>query len=252
MYLRIRDVAFTMQVSERIVRHWIQDEGLPTQILSGQTCIHRLAFFEWALSHRIARATAILGEHPVELWGHEPLAKAIETGEVLLGLAANDRESALCCAAQRLRLPGGVDRRTVVELFLSRRFHDWMSVGEGMLAPHPRRPVILPVLGPRIAILHFERPVVFGSGASEFVQTLFVIESPTVRCHQMLLGHLVQFLWDGAFRSLVRDLANREELARFVRSFVHRHSAAEISAAEISAAGLGAAGLGAAASARAG
>jgi PTS system nitrogen regulatory IIA component len=228
MYPKIRDVAFTMQVSEAIVRRWIKDDGLPTQNLSGQTCIHRLVFFEWALNHRIPGATAILGEHPIGLWGHEPLAKAIETGEVLAGLAADDPESALCCVARRLRLPGNVDRRILVELFQNRRFGDWMSVGEGMLAPHPRRPIILPITDSRMAIVHFARPVAFGAG--EGVQTLFVIASPTVRCHQMLLGHLTLFLWDREFRSLVRELASRETLARFVRSFPNRASAAETTA----------------------
>jgi mannitol/fructose-specific phosphotransferase system IIA component len=231
MYLQIHDVAFTMQVSEGVVRRWIKNDGLPTQVFSGQTCIHRLAFFEWALSRRIPRATAILGEHPIEIWGHEPLAKAIETGEVVLGLTAKDRDTALCRVAQRLRLPSNVDRPTVIEMLLNRTFGDWMSMGDGMLAPHPRRPVILPVPTPTLAIMHFEQPVAFGSGAAEIVQTLFIIKSPTVRCHQVLLGHLALFLWEAEFRSLVHEPASREELARFVRSFPNHRGAVERGAA---------------------
>jgi mannitol/fructose-specific phosphotransferase system IIA component (Ntr-type) len=226
MYLPIHDVAFTMQVSEGVVRRWIKNDGLPIQVFSGQTCIHRLTFFEWALSRRIPRATAILGEHPIELWGHEPLAKAIEAGEVLLGLTAKDRESALYCVAECLRLPGNVDRRTVIEMLLNRTFGDWTDMGEGILAPHPRRPIILPVPRPSVAIVHFEQPVAFGSAADN-VRTVFIIKSPTVRRHQMLLGHLALFLWNAEFRSLVHDLASSEEIARFVRSLPNLHSANE-------------------------
>src|SRR5690349_10421264 len=103
MQLKIHEVAGIMQISERTVRRWIKDEGLPTHEIAGQTYIHRLAFFEWALSHRVARSTAILGEHPLETWGHEPLAKAMEAGEVLRGLPATDRETALRGVAERVR-----------------------------------------------------------------------------------------------------------------------------------------------------
>jgi nitrogen PTS system EIIA component len=237
MQISVREAAFDMQVSENTVRRWIKEDGLPTQTMSGQTSIHRLAFFEWALHHRIARATAILGEHPIEVRGREPLAKAIEAGEVLFGLQASDWESAQRCIAQRLQLPDGVDRRTVVELFLSRTLSDSMSVGDGVVIPHPRRPVILPVSVLRITICQFEKRLKMGTREGEFMTALFVIAAPTVRCHQLLLADLAEFVWDEGFRSLVRNQVNREGLAKHVRQCPHRAIAAQSGAVASSHAG---------------
>jgi hypothetical protein len=217
MQLGIPDVVRIMQVPEHIVHRWIKSGGLPAHHVSGKHYINRLALFEWATNRHLRQAPAILADDPTGPGEREALAAALELGGASYGIPASDRQSALRGVAERLKLPCGVERQTVVDLLLGRVIVGLSSAGDGIVVPHPRYPIVLPLWNPLIFVCGFDRPVDLGTGNGESLTTMFVITAPTVRRHQVLLTYIMAALREPGFRSLIRNRASCESIVGFVR-----------------------------------
>jgi PTS system nitrogen regulatory IIA component len=201
-----------MQVPERTVNRWVNDESLPAQRVGGQYRFNRSDLFEWASLKKLPLPADLLIEHGEGGGGPDGLAAALAAGGVLCQTPGVDRETALAAVVERLRLPDGFDRKRLLELFLIRESIASTAVGDGIAIPHPRYPVVLPVPIATATICFLKQPIDFGAADGAPVDTLFVLVSPTVRSHLKLLSQLASALRDESFRQAVRRKAPANEV----------------------------------------
>lgn len=212
MQLTLRDVARLMQVPERTVNRWVQDESLPAQQIGGQYRFNRSELFEWASLRKLPLPADLLIEQGCDDSESNGLAGALAAGGLLYQTPGVDRETALAAVVERLRLPEGFDRQRLLELFLNRESLGSTAVGDGIAIPHPRYPVVLSVPAASATLCFLQQPIDFGAADGKPVDTLFVLVSPTVRSHLKLLSQLASALRDEAFRFAIRAKASAEEI----------------------------------------
>ncbi|HUY87274.1 MAG TPA: PTS sugar transporter subunit IIA [Pirellulales bacterium] len=212
MQLTLRDIARLMQVPERTVHRWVQDESLPARLVGGQYRFNPSELFEWASQQRLAVPEELLVEQGQAHCDSESLAGALTAGGVLFDVPGGDRRAALSAVVERLRLPDGFDRRRLLDLFLHREAQGSTAVGDGIAIPHPRYPVVLSVPSTSATLCFLSHPIDFAAADGKPVDTLFVLVSPTVRSHLKVLSQLAAALRGEEFRQLVRRKATADEI----------------------------------------
>lgn len=212
MQLTLRDIARLMQVPERTVSRWVQDDSLPARLVGGQYRFNPSELFEWAARQRLAVPEELLIEQGRAVCVADSLAAALSAGGVLYDMPGADRRSALSAVVEQLRLPDGFDRARLLDLFLSREAQGSTAVGDGIAIPHPRYPVVLPVAAVSATLCFLSQPIAFGAADGKPVDTLFVLVSPTVRSHLKVLSQLASALGSQDFRQVVRRKAQSDEI----------------------------------------
>ena len=216
MQLSVREVARLMRVPERTVQRWVRQERLPAHHVGGQLRFNRVELLEWATSHKLPAPAELLGEPAISKEAGL-LVAALQAGGVLYDMPGDDRRAALAAVVERMPLPERFDRGKLLELFLSRESLGSTGVGDGIAIPHPRYPVVLPVRSATATLCFLQRPIDFQAPDSRPVDTLFVLVSPTVRCHHKLLSELAVALRDDGFRDAVRRRAPADILLSELR-----------------------------------
>jgi PTS system nitrogen regulatory IIA component len=215
--LTIRDAAAIFDVPEGRIYRWIQDDDLPCREVNGRHCFNRTELLEWAAVRGVRFRAGLFGDPSHTDTGEERLAKALEIGGILSGLGGSDKRDVLRSVVERLRLPEGFDRAILLQLFLARESMGSTAVGDGIAIPHPRSPVVVPVLRPIVTLCFLDQPIEFGAVDRQPVHTLFVLVSPTIRVHLRMLARIACALRDERFRAVLKRRAPNEEILREIR-----------------------------------
>jgi PTS system nitrogen regulatory IIA component len=202
MQLTVRDVAEMIEVDEKTIVRWVKDRKIHAHRIGGQFLFDRLDLFELAMHHELPELSPEIVERILALTGDESLASALEAGGVVNGVAGTDAESVWQNIVDLLPVPTAFGREALLKLFLTRDFFHATALSGGIAMPHPRRPLVLPVPAPVAMLCRLQQPLVLGNG-SKAVDTVFVVMSPTVRSHLLLLAQFVRSLRDHSFDSLI-------------------------------------------------
>ena len=100
---------------------------------------------------------------------------------------------------------------------LSREKLGTTAIGDGIAIPHPRAPIALAAERPLVALCFLEQPQEFGAADKKPVHALFVMVTPNVRSHTILLAQLGSVLRTPAFRDAVRRSAAADEILQAAR-----------------------------------
>jgi PTS system nitrogen regulatory IIA component len=219
MQLTVQDVCRLMDVNERTVRRWIDDEQLPAHRVAGLYHFNRAELFEWATLRKLPVPAALLDAPPATQGVEQTLADALSAGGILYDVPGEDVESALRSVVERMRLPEPLDREMLLTVFLSREGVGSTAVGDGIAIPHPRYPMVLGVSGPRVMLCFLKHAIDFKARDGRPVDTLFVMVSPTARWHSMLITQVARALSDSRFRELVTTRAEADRILEASRAF---------------------------------
>jgi PTS system nitrogen regulatory IIA component len=215
MNLSVRDVARILDVSEKTIYRWINQQSIPAYRVQDQYRFNRAEVLEWATSRRIHVSSDIFAEPEAEGQPVPTLVEALEAGGVHYRVSGSDKESALREVVQLLRLPGEVDREFLLRVLLAREALASTAVGDGIAIPHVRNPVVLHIDRPAIALCFLDQPIEFGALDGAPVHTLFTIISPTTRAHLHLMNKLFLVRRDPEVRlALERQDSRQGILAR--------------------------------------
>lgn len=212
MLLTVREAAAMLDVSERQIYRWVDEEEIPFRRVRDQIRFNRTELLEWATARRL----------PIALEKFDPgldpedrppsLAHALRAGGVHRDIPATDRDAALRALVERTPLPDTLDRECLVEVLLARENVVSTAVGDGIAIPHVRQPIVAPGGAALVSVGYLSTPVSFGASDGTPVHTLFLIVSPTVRAHLQMLAHVARALLDGDFRSAVRQRSGLDSL----------------------------------------
>jgi nitrogen PTS system EIIA component len=214
MNLSVHDAANLLRVSEKTIYRWIKQQAVPAYRVKDQYRFNQSELLEWATSRRLNVSSEIFHEPEDEGQALPSLLSALEAGGVFYRIAGFDKESALLEVVQVLRLPEEVDREFLLRVLLAREAIAPTAVGDGIAIPHARKPLVLSVRRPSLALCFLERPIVYGALDGKPVDTLFTIISPTTRAHLHLMSKLSFVLRDSGVRRAVRQQAPRREILR--------------------------------------
>jgi PTS system nitrogen regulatory IIA component len=132
----------------------------------------------------------------------------------------------------RLALPPGFDREFLYSVLMAREWLSSTGVGEGIAIPHVRNPLVLGIPRPQIALCYLDHPIEFGAIDGQPVSVLFILLSPTVRAHLLLLSRLAFVLKDAEFKDLLRRHPPLEEVAGIAERIESRIDAGRGGSAE--------------------
>ncbi len=208
-----------MNVSERTVRRWIDEEELPAHCVGGLYHFNRAELFEWATLHRLPVPPELLDAPPAPRGTDRTLSDAISAGGILYDLPGENVEAALRSVVERMPLPESLDRGMLLQMFLSRENLGSTAVGDGIAIPHPRYPVVLGVSRPQVTVCFLKHPIDFKARDGRPVDTLFVMVSPTARWHSMLITQVAKALSDDRFRGFVMSRAATDQILEASRAF---------------------------------
>jgi PTS system nitrogen regulatory IIA component len=211
MQLTIREVAKLFHVSERKVRVWIKDDGLPAYRVNETYRFNRTELLEWATSRDLEVPADLFhrGDDEAPPLG---LADALAEGGIFHGVGGSDKATVLHAIVDAMQLPAHVNRDLLLRVILAREALGSTGLGDGIAIPHPRNPIVLHVNRPEVCLCFLSSPIEFGAIDGKPVHTLFTLVSPTVRDHLHLLSRLAYSLRDPAFKAAVARQAPKDEI----------------------------------------
>ena len=210
MQLTVREAARLLQVSEKTIYRWVADRGLPAHRVGDQYRFNRAELLEWVIANRVNVSPHLIEEPDASRAPVPKLAEALEAGGVYYRIEGHDRDSVLRSIASTVRVPEGTDPEFLFEVLRAREQLGSTAIGDGIAIPHPRHPLVLHVTRPAVAVCFLESPIDYGALDGKVVSTLFLILSPSVRCHLHLLARLAFALRQPDFRAAITRQATRQ------------------------------------------
>ncbi len=212
MQLSVKDAASLLNVSEKTIYRWVQQEGMPAHRVHEQIRFNRAELLEWAFSRRRSISPAVIADPGSGITGLPSLSDALRAGTVADHVRGNDVPSVLRSVVGLLPLPEEVDREFLYQVLLARERLGSTGIGDGIAIPHVRNPVVLHVTKPSVTLCYLDHPIDFNAIDGQPVGILFTLISPTVRAHLHLLSRLGFALGDSGVKEAVRGRAPRDEL----------------------------------------
>lgn len=212
MQLDIKGAASIFGVSEKTILLWIRQKGLPARQVAGEHRFNRSELLEWATERKISVSSEILGEPAHAENRAIRLDEALRVGGVFHHVAGTDSGSVLSAVVDLMPLPGGVDRSFLHEMLCARESLGSTAIGDSIAIPHVRHPIVLHLPHPVATLCFLDHPIDFGAPDELPVDILFLLASPTVRAHQLLLSKLASALKDSRFKAVLTRKGSCDEI----------------------------------------
>jgi len=203
MQLGVKDAAGIFDVSEKTIFRWIRDRHLPARQVNEQYRFNRAELLEWAAECRVGLAAGMLNEPHPAAGPQLRLTEALQRGGDCRHIGATNKSAVLGAAVALLPLPREVDRGFLHDILLARESLGSTAIGDSIAIPHVRHPIVLHGVLPTISLCFLDHPVDFGAADGLPVRVLFLLLSPTVRAHHLLLARLAFALKDPRFRAVL-------------------------------------------------
>ncbi len=212
MPLTLPDVTRLFEVTENTVRHWVNDDNLPCEVVDDRYQFNRIELLEWATMRRLNVSPSIFKEVNGNAVSESSLTAALERGGIAHNVSANHKRAVLRAVVDGLPLPDDFDRDLLLQLFLAREAIGSTALEDGIAVPHPRRPIVLDVARPLVRLCFLSEPLDFKAADGKPVDTLFAMVCPTVHEHLQLLARLAAVLRDPQVRRVLKDRASQRDI----------------------------------------
>ena len=212
MQISVLDIMRMFRVEEKVIYDWIAKKKMPCMKVNEQYRFNTIELLEWGLENRITLTVDILALGERELGKPGVLAEALKAGGVFYDVPGKKREEVLKNVVELLPIPAEVDKNSLLEMFLARESMESTAIGDGIALPHLRNPVVLNIDEPFIALCFLKNAVDFNAFDHKPVSVLFVLVSPSIKLHLLLLSRLSFCLQDLGFQKYLQARALKEQL----------------------------------------
>ena len=212
MQISVLEIIKTFQVEEKTIYEWIAKKKMPCMKVNEQYRFNPIELLEWALEHIISLTSEIVALGERELGKPGVLAEALKRGGIYYDIPGGNRQEVLQNMIEILPLPLEVEKKSLLEMFLARESMESTAVGNGIALPHLRNPVVLNIEEPFVALCFLKNAVDFNAFDGKPVSVLFVLVSPSIKTHLLLLSRLSFCLQDAGFKKYMQSRAAREAL----------------------------------------
>jgi PTS system nitrogen regulatory IIA component len=210
--LTLPDLVRLFAVTEHTVRKWVDDDGLPCEVIDDRYRFNRTELLEWATIRKLDVSPSIFEAVNGNAVAEGSLVAALEHGGIAYGVKAPHKRALLRAIVESLPLPDGFDRDILWDLFLAREALGSTALEGGIAVPHPRRPVVLDVEQTLLRLCFLAEPLDFQASDGKPVDTLFAMVAPTVHEHLRLLARLATVLKNQDVRRVLSDRASPNDI----------------------------------------
>jgi PTS system nitrogen regulatory IIA component len=220
--LTLSEAVGFLGVSERTVRRWIRDRGLPVHRADERLFVHPVELWEWAMEHHVRVSPGLLEQARRAPEAVAPISDLLEAGGIHQDVPGRTPHDVLRAVVERLPLPAVVDREFLTAALAGREAMGSTGIGHGIAIPHVRNPIVLQVDAPLVSLCMLADPVDFDAIDGQPVHALFTLISPTVPMHLRMLAALSHLLQEESLRDLLQQRAPAERLMRQIRALEAR------------------------------
>lgn len=212
MELTMRDVVQAFAVPEKIINTWIGKKGMPCVKTNEQYRFNYIELLDWALMNKITLTSNILAFGEVSDSGDNVVYQALRIGNIYYDVPGDNKEQVLKNVVDLLELPSNLNRESLFDLLLAREETMSTAIGNGIAIPHVRNPVVLHVDQPSITLCLLKNPIDFKAIDNNPVFALFILLSPSVKTHLLILSRLAFCLQNEKLQEYLRMKATPEQI----------------------------------------
>ena len=144
------------------------------------------------------------------------LSSLIGRSDVYFNLKGSTPEEVIASAVRLVKLPRGLERSTLKDALLEREGLASTAIGEHFALPHPRHLLLANPEDACLAVGYLELPVDWKAPDGLPVTTVFIVLSAVPEQHLSTLSALARLIQDPAFRQLVSQRPQKQELIEFM------------------------------------
>jgi len=214
MNMTVKDVARFLNVSDRTVYRWIQQDSIPAYRIHDQYRFNRTELLEWATAKKIGVSPELFRDTSHSDESLPVFIEALKQGGVHYRIEGRTIKQVFTSILSLLRLPDTTDRDKLLQILLSREALASTGVGDGIAIPHVRDPIVLDIPHSIIAVCFLEHPLEFGALDGKPVRCLCMLICPSIHAHLHLLSQLSFALRDTVFKQALLEQASRETIMK--------------------------------------
>ena len=144
------------------------------------------------------------------------LSSLIGRSDVYFNLKGSTPEEVIASVVRLVKLPKGLERSTLKEALLEREGLASTAIGERFALPHPRHLLLANPEDACLAVGYLELPVDWKAPDGLPVTTVFLVLSAVPEQHLSTLSALARLIQDPAFRKIVSQRPQKQELIEFM------------------------------------
>jgi PTS system nitrogen regulatory IIA component len=201
MHLKIRDAADLLGVSIQAISRWIEEEKIPVHRVEDQYRFEYGELFEFAIQQRLKPSPGLM--QAVRTLDPATAGECLKNGGIHYRVGGKTKHEVLENALKMIQGVEPAAAGPLLEMFLAREQLASTGIGDGIAIPHTRTALVGYVADPLLSLAFLETPVDYDAMDGKPVQALFLLVSPTIRSHLLILGRLSFALRDAKFRQAV-------------------------------------------------
>ena len=201
MHLKIRDAADLLGVSIQTIDRWIEEKKIPVHRIDDQDRFEYGELFEFAIRERLQPSPRLM--QAMQAQDTATASECLNDGGIHYGVGGKTKREVLENALQMIQGMEPAATGPLLDMFLAREQLASTGIGDGIAIPHTRTALVGYVAKPLLALAFLETPIDYDALDGRPVQALFLLVSPTIRSHLLILGRLSFALRDALFRQAV-------------------------------------------------
>jgi PTS system nitrogen regulatory IIA component len=204
MHLKIRDAAVLLGVSVQTISRWIEEKKIPVHRIDDQDRFEYTELFEFAIREQLQPSPRLM--QAMQAQDAATAGECLKDGGIHYGVGGKTKREVLENALQTIQMIRGVEPGAadpLLKMFLAREHLASTGIGDGIAIPHTRTALVGYVAKPLLSLAFLETPIDYDALDGKPVQALFLLVSPTIRSHLLILGRLSFALRNALFRKAV-------------------------------------------------
>jgi len=172
---------------------------------------------EWATETRTRVSPAIVQTKSCYPESCPSLVDTLTHGGIHYGITGEDMRAVFASITRVLNLPNDAERELLQRVLNARKSLGFMGIGDGVVIPHPRSPIVSNSSQASVSLCFLEMPVEWKAADGKPVSTIFMAISPSIHVHLHLLSRLAYILNDAKLRVAINPKAKPKRILELVR-----------------------------------
>ncbi len=216
MDLKLKDVATLLQVSQKTIYRWVNEEKIPFYRINHQYRFKTDDLHRWSLgskySFQLENDSSDLIEQPVSL------LSSLKRGGIFYNISGSSVTQILKQSVEMINIPPGVNANILLHKLKDREAMASTAIGDGIAFPHPRVPLVKNIADETVSLCFLNEPIDFNAMDDKPVSVIFIILSADQTSHLRLLAKLSYCCRQPEFIDLLKKEALREEFYQYLQT----------------------------------
>ncbi len=168
MDLKLKDLAEILQVSQKTIYRWINDNKIPYYRINHQYRFKTDEINRWAVNNKME----IPQSKSIEPFN---FSDCIKNGGIFYNISGDNIFQSLEEALSIINIPFGFERKKINSLILDRERKASTLLNNGIMIPHPSTPIIKSYNRESISLCFLVKPIQYSNENKMMVSVFFII-----------------------------------------------------------------------------